>query len=264
MTNQNPKLYRLYIDESGNHHYSDTDDIKKRYLALTGIIIERDVYSEEFQQRVTEIKKLFSNDPDNLPILHREDIINKQGAFGKLNDPEIEKEFNRLFLDLIKNVDYCICAVVIDKKTHLAKYQKSAEHPYHYCLKTMLERYLHFLEVKGKGDVMAEARGKAEDTALKQVYEDFYQRGTYFCTPEYIQSFLTSKEIKIKNKDRGIAGLEIADLLSLATKLDVLETYGLMPALTDNFNKKIVTELQPKYCRGNNNQRIKGYGKKLL
>lgn len=221
-------------------------------------------YTNDFQKRVAEIKKLFSKDPDNQQILHREDIINKRGVFGKLNDPEIEKEFNRLLLDLIKDADYCICAVVIDKKSHKQKYQKAAEHPYHYCLKTMLERFLHFLEIRGKGDVMAESRGKVEDMALKQIYEEFYQTGTYFCKPAYIQTLLTSKEIKIKNKDRGIAGLEIADLLSLATKLDVLESYKAMSPLTDNFNKKVVLQLQPKYCRGNNTRRIQGYGKKLL
>lgn len=258
------KLYRLYIDESGTHHYSNSDDVKRRYLGLTGIIVERSPYVKDFQQRVGNIKGLFSKDPDNPPILHREDIINKRGVFGKLNNPEFESKFNALFLDLIKTVEYSICAVVIDKKTHLEKYQKSAEHPYHYCLKTMLERYLHFLEIRGKGDVMAESRGRAEDMALKQTYDDFYQRGTYFCTKDYVQSFLTSHEIKIKHKDRGIEGLEIADLLSLATKLDVLETYSLIPPLTDNFNKRIVSEIQPKYCRGNNNRRVKGYGKKLL
>ncbi|TSC85350.1 MAG: hypothetical protein G01um101416_904 [Microgenomates group bacterium Gr01-1014_16] len=257
-------LYRLYIDESGTHHYSTRDSVDKRYLGLTGIIVEVDAYTVDFQPRIDKIKKLFSRDPDNLPILHREDIINKRGVFGQLNEPAIENQFNSQLLDLTKNVAYCVCAVVIDKKSHLDKYQKSAEHPYHYCLKTMLERYLHFLMTRGKGDVMAESRGKVEDIALKQVYDDFYHRGTYFCTKDYVQSYLTSKEIKIKNKDRGIAGLEFADLLSLATKLDVLSTYGVIPALTDNFNKTVTTYLQPKYCRGNNNQKIKGYGKKLL
>lgn len=264
MNNQESKLYRLYIDESGTHHYSISDDIKRRYLSLTGVIVERNIYANNFQKRVGEIKKLFSKDPDSPPILHREDIINKRGVFGKLNDPIFESKFNKLLLDLIVSADYTICAVVIDKKSHLAKYQKSAEHPYHYCLKTMLERYLHFLEIRGKGDVMAESRGRTEDMALKQVYDDFYQRGTHFCTKEYVQSFLTSHEIKIKHKDKGVAGLEIADLLSLATKLDVLESHKLISPLTNNFNKKIVTKLQPKYLRGNNNQRVKGYGKKVL
>ena len=257
-------LYRLYIDESGTHHYSTQDSIDKRYLGLTGIIVEVDAYTTDFQPKVDGVKKLFSKDPDNLPILHREDIINKRGVYGQLNDPTVEQQFNDLLLELVKNADYRICAVVIDKKSHLEKYQKSAEHTYHYCLKTMLERYLHFLKTRGKGDVMAESRGKVEDMALKQVYDDFYHRGTYFCTKDYVQSHLTSKEIKIKNKDEGIQGLEIADLLSLATKLDVLSTYEAIPPLSDNFNKKVTTLFQPKYCRGNNSHKVKGYGKKLL
>lgn len=258
------KLYRLYLDESGTHHYSKSDNLKERYLGLTGVIVEISEYTERFQKKVDQIKKIFSKDPDNSPILHREEIMNKTGTFGKLNDPVIELKFNGQFLDLIENVDYCVCAVVIDKKSHLEKYQKSAEHPYHYCFKTMLERYLHFLDTRGKGDVMAESRGKIEDLALKQVYQDFYLRGTYFCSSDHVQSHLTSHEIKIKNKDRGIAGLEIADLLSLPTKLDVLESYNVIPELSENFNRTIVNKLQKKYCRGNNNQKIKGYGKKLL
>ena len=257
-------LYRLYIDESGTHQYSTQESVDKRYLGLTGIIIEVGSYTVDFQPRVDKIKKLLSRDPDNLPILHREDIINKRGVFGQLNDPGIENKFNSQLLDLISNAAYSVCAIVIDKKSHLEKYQKSAEHPYHYCLITMLERYLHFLITRGKGDVMAESRGRVEDIALKQVYDDFYHRGTHFCTKDYVQSYLTSKEIKIKNKDRGVAGLEFADLLSLATKLDVLSTHGVIPALTDNFNKTITTHLQPKYCRGNSNQKVKGYEKKLL
>lgn len=78
MNNQESKLYRLYIDESGTHHYSISDDIKRRYLSLTGVIVERNIYANNFQKRVGEIKKLFSKDPDNPPILHREDIVNKQ------------------------------------------------------------------------------------------------------------------------------------------------------------------------------------------
>lgn len=258
------KLYRLYLDESGTHHYSKSDNLKERYLGLTGVIVEIDEYGERFQKKVDQIKKIFSKDPDSPPILHREEIVNKTGVFGKLNDPAVEVEFNDRLLDLLENIDYSVCTVVIDKKSHLEKYQKSAEHPYHYCFKTMLERYLHFLDTRGKGDVMAESRGKVEDLALKQVYEDFYKRGTYFCSSDLVQSHLTSHEIKIKNKDRGIAGLEIADLLSLPTKLDVLESFGVIPNLSENFNKTIINKLQRKYCRGNNNFRIKGYGKKLL
>ncbi len=258
------KLFRLYIDESGTHNYSTAPQLDKRYLGLTGIIVDSEIYEAEFQPRITNLKKLFSNDPDDLPILHRDDIVNKTGAFAKLNDPTIEAKFNTQFISLIKDVDYSICTVVIDKTAHFAKYQKSANHPYHYCLTAMLERYAHFLEIRGRGDVCAESRGRIEDMALKDAYEHFYSDGTYFRSKEYVQTYLTSREIKIKPKDKSIAGLELADLLALPTKLDVLKTNGILTTLTENFTKQIIDLIQKKYCRGNRSHNVKGYGKKLL
>lgn len=36
------KRYRLYIDESGDHTYSEIDSSSKRYLGIIGCIIESD------------------------------------------------------------------------------------------------------------------------------------------------------------------------------------------------------------------------------
>ena len=199
-----------------------------------------------------------------VPVQHREDIVNKKGVFAKLNDGGFEKEFNERFLDLIKNLNYKICAVVLDKKSHLERYQKSAFHPYHYCANVLLERYVFFLQENGgRGDVLAEARGKKEDHALKEEYKRFFEIGTYFCKPAYIQQFLTSKEIKIKPKSKMFVGLEFADLLSLATKLDILHSYGQIPILDDNFCKVVVENIQNKY-RSSANGQTKGFGKKLI
>lgn len=72
----------------------------------------------------------------------------------------------------MKNLDYTLCAVVLDKKSHLERYQKSAFHPYHYCTNVLLERYVFYLQENGgRGDVLAEARGKREDHALKEEYK---------------------------------------------------------------------------------------------
>ena len=127
------KKFRLYIDESGTHNYSISDDIKNRYLGLTGFIISERSNVEVLQPALLELKRMFANDPDELPVLHRTDIVNKRGVFAKLNDKDIEKKFNEKFLYLLKNLDYALCAVVLDKKSHLKRYQKSAFHPYHYC-----------------------------------------------------------------------------------------------------------------------------------
>ena len=258
------KKFRLYIDESGTHDYSDTDNIKHRYLGLTGFIISEKSNIDVLQPRLLELKRIIANDPDELPILHREDIVNKRGAFSKLNNVEIEKQFNEILMSLIKDMDYAICAVVLDKKTHLDRYQKSAFHPYHYCMNVLLERYTFYLQEKGfKGDVLAEARGKKEDQSLKEEYKRFYEGGTYFCRPSTIQQFLTSKEIKIKPKTKMFVGLEFADLLSLATKFDTLKSFGEISTLNDNFCKIIIDNIQGKY-RSSPSGKTMGFGKKLI
>jgi len=33
-------LYRIYVDEVGNHDMTHTDDPNQRYLSLTGVILE--------------------------------------------------------------------------------------------------------------------------------------------------------------------------------------------------------------------------------
>ncbi len=258
-------LYRLYIDESGTHSYprKDRNIVAKRYLSLTGIIIENDYYKEVVQPKVREIKLLVASDPDNLPILHREDILNKRGDFSKLRDPELAKEFDRLVIELLADHDYTVCAVVLDKTEHLKKYGAAAYHPYHYCLNVLLEKYTHCLtNLSSQGDVMAEARGGSDDRKLEKEYSKFYKFGTQFRSPEYIQEVLSSSDIKMRRKELKIEGLEIADLLTLANKIDVLHTFGIISTLEQNFQTKLIRKIQPRYFK--NGSTIKGYGKKLL
>jgi hypothetical protein len=258
------KKYRLYIDESGTPNYSKANSIKSRYLALVGVFISEKQNIEVLQPTLRDLKLMIAHDSDELPVLHREDIVAKNGAFAKLQDKEIEKRFNDTFLGLLKNLDYKICAVVLDKTSHLERYQKSAFHPYHYCLNVLLERYAFYLgELDARGDVLAEARGKNEDTALKEEYRSFYEKGTYYCKTPLIQQRLTSKEIKVKPKEKMFSGLEFVDLLSLAAKLDTLHSYHKIPELNDNFCKVIVEHIQDKY-RKSSGGAVMGFGKKLI
>jgi len=100
------RLYRLYIDESGDHsygkkelqkwvikfkedtlevpidHYPELERDEKRYLGLTGCIIESEEYRNIFHPRIEQLKqKYFPHNPDEPVIFHRKDIINKHGPF---------------------------------------------------------------------------------------------------------------------------------------------------------------------------------------
>ena len=96
------------------------------------------------------------------PVLHRKEILNSSGAFYGLQDPSKRLVFNSDLVDLIKATDFMIIGVVIDKHTHSQKTYRRLKHPYHYALHGMLERYCGWLKfTTRRGDVMAEARGKA-------------------------------------------------------------------------------------------------------
>jgi len=260
------KRYRLYIDESGDHTYYELADPPKRYLGLTSIFVETEYYRNTFQPGMERLKqKHFPHNPDEPVILHREDIINRRGPFWRLRDPKKEQAFNEDLLQFIQEQDYCIITVVIDKKTHIERYEESAYHPYHYCLTALLERYCGFLNLyNAEGDVLAENRGGTEDRQLKRAYQRLCELGTWYRGPDFFQRALTSSEIKLKPKCKNIAGLQLCDLLAHPSKQEVLTDEHRIDDLGNKFGKQICQHIKAKYNQQIYQGRIKGYGKVFL
>lgn len=260
------KRYRLYVDESGDHTYYKLEDPAKRYLGLTGIFIEGEYYRTAFQVEMEKLKqKHFPHSPDEPVILHRADIVNRRGPFWRLRNVEKEQAFNEDFLQFIKEQNYNIVTVVIDKKAHIEQYGEIAYHPYHYCLTALLERYCGFLNFRdAQGDVLAETRGGREDLQLKEAYRLVYKVGTQWRGSEFFQQALTSSEIKLKLKSANIAGLQLCDLLAYPSKQEILTEEGRIADPGDNFGKQICQCIGTKYNRHVYQGRIEGYGKVFL
>jgi len=111
------------------------------------------------------------------------------------------------------------------------------------------------------GDVLAESRGGKEDKRLKDAFTRLWNKGTDYVSPERFQSILTSKELKVKLKANNISGLQIADLLALPSRNEILnENNLLMKKEIAPFSQRIISVLQEKYDREGD----KLYGKKLL
>jgi hypothetical protein len=260
------RRYRLYVDESGDHTYYELEDPAKRYLGLTGVFIETEYYRTTFQPVMEKLKQThFPYNPDEPVVLHRADIINRRGSFWRLRDTEKEQAFNEDLLQLIKEQDYRIITVVIDKKTHIERYGEVAYHPYHYCLRVLLERYCGFLNFyNAQGDVLAESRGRTEDQQLKEAYRTIYYMGTQWRGREFFSQSLTSSEIKLKPKLANIAGLQLSDLLAYPSKQEILIEERRISPLDDNFGMRICQYIQVKYNQQVYEGRIRGYGKIFL
>ena len=260
------KLYRMYIDESGDHTYYETEDLAKRYLGLTAIIVESEHYRVNFQPSLEALKqKHFPHSPDDPVILHREDIVNKRGPFWRLRDSEKEILFNEDLISFLKDQRYCVISIVVDKKVHTERYGIAAYHPYHFCLMALLERYCGYLNFyNAKGDVMAESRGGTEDRQLKVAYKSIHEGGTYYRNSEFFQKVLTSVEVKLKTKQRNIAGLQIADILAHPCKQEILADSKKCRVSEDNFGVQICRCIRPKYNQQVYDGRIWGYGKIFL
>lgn len=259
-------LYRIYIDETGNHDMTHADDPNQRFLALTGVILESEYNTSVFQPELEKIKRqFFKHDPDVPVIFHRKEIINRRPPFEPLREADVEARFNQTILDGLERWQYRVITVVIDKKAHRDQYAVWRYHPYHYCLAVMLERFVLFLHYGNhRGDVMVESRGRAEDEKLKDSFQRLYINGTDHVPAERWQERVTSAELKIKPKTVDIAGLQLADLIAHPSRREILLDYKLIADDRDTFGSKICAILQnDKYLRSRSGQ-ISGYGKKLL
>lgn len=207
-------MLRLFIDEVGHHDMKATDDPNRRYLGLTGVIMELGYAEHEFTDAMNALKQELFGRTDF--VLHRRDILDKkQDPFKILNDVKVRERFDALLLTLIKDAKYRCITAHIDKKEHREKYVVWQFQPYHYCMTVMLERYVQALDRVGiVGDVMVESRGKKENKQLAKSYRRIVERGTDHVPATLFQKRLTSKEIKIRPKGNNIAGLQLADLIA--------------------------------------------------
>jgi hypothetical protein len=260
-------LFRLYVDEVGNHDLNSAENPNERFLSLTGVIFESNYYATILKPSMDKLKTdYFSADPDEPVIFHRKDMLNKRSPFEALRNPAIERDFNSRLLHLLDEWEYYVITVVIDKLAHKEQYHVWHYHPYHYCLKVLIERFILFLRNGNRqGDVMIESRGKVEDSKLMDSYQRLYLGGTENIAAELFQQKLTSKNLKIKPKKANISGLQLSDLIAHPSRREILLENGLIDDDRLTFGDQICEILRrSKYLRHKKTGLQKGYGKKLL
>ena len=264
-------LFRLYIDESGDHNYRDYSNPKydipsERYLGLMGVAIKKQ-FSQQIHADLETLKQThFDYDTDDPIIFHRKDILYKRGPFHVLKNPSREASFNNDLISFLTSLKCVLIIVVIDKKHLFDTHGNSAYNPYHFAMTAMMERYCGFLNfLNKKGDIIAEARGKKEDNSLEKEYSQVYNDGTYFYKgPNFFQRALTTKKLKIRTKNKNIAGLQIADILANPCKKEILIEKGRMSQTPSTFSMQLCNCIREKYNMQVYTQKVEGYGKVFI
>ncbi len=254
--------YRMYVDESGNSDLNDTGDPNSRFLSLTGVVIDLEHVRHNVHPEMESFKaRYFDSHPDEPIILHRSDIMNRRGAFQSLRDSRVNNAFVGEILKRLREWEYAIITVCLDKEKHVKRSGAWSRDPYHYCMEILLERFCTLMrQLHSTGDVMAESRGGKEDRRLKDEFRDLWENGTDSWEPENIQRLLTSRELKVKPKSANTAGLQLADLIANPSRSEILAENGLLGRELGAFAKEVVEVLKEKYYR----QGDSIYGKRFL
>lgn len=245
-------VYRIYIDESGDHSYSRLEDPWHKYLGLLGLWFRLADDYLVFEESLTRLKRdVFGLLPDDHLVLHLSDIKGRKGAFGCLKDPETDRRFGDSLLRIVTDAKFTMVLALIDKKAHKDRYVYPM-HPYHFSMMAICERYAFWLRERDAcGDAMAESRGKREDAELNLAFKGVATNGTNFLKPTVAQKVFTSRELKVRHKDSDIAGLQLADLLAHTLKREALIERDLCPN-RGGFARQMAAAARTKYrdCYG--------------
>jgi hypothetical protein len=254
--------YRMYIDEVGNPDLESSENHLHRFLSLTGVITDLNYVGQVLHQEMERLKsQYFSYHPDDPVIFHRKKLVNARHPFEALRDPEARSRFDKDLIDYLRNWEYVVVSVCLDKKFHKDTYRVWRYDPYHYCLALLLERFTFFLEQReARGDVMAESRGGKEDMRLKKSFLKLWNEGTDYLPPERFHQVFTSKQLKVKPKANNISGLQLADLIAHPSRNEILEEKDLLDRPLAPFATKVVGILQGKYYQHGD----KIFGKKFI
>jgi len=254
--------FRLYVDEVGNPDLESSDNPIHRFLSLTGVIMDLEHVRNVVNPQMEGLKrKYFAAHPDEPVILHRSELVNRKPPFDVLRNPDVAAAFDDELLALLRQWNYAVITVCLDKKKHRETYAVWRYDPYHYCLAVLLERFNFWLNRHSAGgDVMAESRGGKEDRRLKDSFARLWQQGTEYVSPDQFQKSFTSRQLKVKLKCSNISGLQLADIIAHPSRSEILDENGLLGRPLAPFAQRVIEILQEKYDR--EGDRV--FGKKYL
>lgn len=257
----------LFVDEVGNSDLAGSEkDDNIRYLSLTGVLTTHDLHERKIRPRIEQLKsELLGGSSESPIILHRRDIMRRDGRFAKLRDPDVSAKFDQKLLAIVEECPYLAITVAIDKRMHLKQYEVWHYDPYHYCLRLLIERYIYWLNRhNAQGYVIAEPRYKKADKKVKSSYGLIFRNGTEHIGAGVVRKRLLSSDIIFQPKRANVAGLQLCDLIAHPSFRSMRCERDRTPEPAD-FGGRIAEILRRKrYARDPKTNEISGWGTKWL
>jgi hypothetical protein len=196
----------VFLDEAGDHSLDPVDQDFPVFV-LVFMMCDENNYTDELVPAFTRFKvKYFGHDGI---VLHSRDIRKALGDFAFLQLAERREAFHADLNELMAGADFHLIAVAIRKQSHKARYGRDCRNPYELALEFGMERLKSYLDELGQKQVtlLAEARGKNEDDALRLAFLQLLKSGSY-----YHQFKSIDFDLKFVTKRANVLGHQIADL----------------------------------------------------
>lgn len=207
----------VFIDEAGDH---SLDPVDKDFpvFVLVFVVCDQEDYTDVLLPSFTRFKvKHLGHDG---VILHSRDIRKAVGDFAFLQIPTRRETFYAELNDLMTQAVFQLIAIAIRKQSHKERYGKACRNPYELALEFGMERLKSYLDEVGQKQVtlLAEARGKNEDDALRLAFLQLLKHGSYYHDFKSIDF-----DLKFVSKRANVLGHQIADLCAYPIARHVID-----------------------------------------
>lgn len=195
----------VYADESGDHSLT-TINSEFPLFVLTFCVFRKEDYVSRVVPALQRLK--FATFGHDVVVMHEREIRKAEGAFAFLTDAKRRGEFMTGLNAFVEAAPVQILAAVI-RKAALAKAAVDSDNPYHFALRSGLERLAELMRSQTQHErlthVIFEARGKKEDAELELEFRRV-------CDGANARSERLNFEIVIADKQINSTGLQLADL----------------------------------------------------
>lgn len=215
--------FLAFFDECGDHSLIEINPELPVFVLCT-VIVERSAYAQSIVPALADFKlRYFAHEGVNL---HSRDIRKSSGPFSILLNAQVRERFLTHLSELMAGLPFTLFATAIHKHAYRSRYSQAARNPYDVALEYSFERVLHFMEAHKETalPVIAEARGKNEDNALRASFQRLMTEGTYYNKAERFQKLACP--ISFRRKHDNIAGIQLADLCAYPVARRVLKPEG--------------------------------------